>query len=136
MDENSSGVLARWAKQYFIIAIIVSGFWVLSALGTLSLGEKLSIRPIVILALLVWGVWISHLTGLRATSSILAAILCMLYAPAGVLVLMTPGPVRFFGLIPISFAVFLYFFSTKTWALHEQFWLSESNRKAASNKAS
>jgi hypothetical protein len=60
----------------------------------------------------------------------------MLYASAGALVLMTPGPVRFFGLIPTAFAVFLYFYSTKTWALHEHFWLSESKRKAESNNAS
>jgi hypothetical protein len=136
MNENSSDVLARWAKLYFIIAIIISGFWTLSVLGALSFGEKLSLRPIVILALLVWGVWISYLAKLRATSSILAAILSMSYLPAGILVLTTPGPVRFFGLIPLAFAVFLYLYSTKTWAAHEHFWLGESKRKAESHNAS
>jgi hypothetical protein len=130
MNMNSAGELARWAKRYLIIAMIISAFWILSALGTLWLGDKLSLRPIVVLGLLVWAVWISHLLGLRATSSILAAILSMSYAPAGVFVLMTPGPAKFLGLIPLAFAVFLYFYSTKTWALSERFWLGQSRQKA------
>jgi hypothetical protein len=130
MNENSSNVLARWAKWYLLFALIISGLLIINVLGMIAFGEKLSIWPKVILLLLVWGVFISQLIGLRVIPSILAAILSMICAPAGVLMLLTTGPVKIIGLIPLAFAVFLYFYSTLTWALHEHYWLSESQRKA------
>jgi hypothetical protein len=60
----------------------------------------------------------------------------MVYIFAGGLTLLTPGPYRLFGVAPVLIAVFFYFYSTKTWAQHEEFWLRESNRKAGSVSSS
>jgi hypothetical protein len=138
MAENSNGTLARWATGLLVVSIIISALWVFSVATIKFLwpGQKMSIWPSIIPILLVWGALLSGSIGLRATSSILGAILSMLYAFAGGMMLFTPGPYRVGGLLPILFAVFLYFYSTRTWALHEQFWLKESNRRAGSSNPS
>jgi hypothetical protein len=138
MAENTRGALARWAMGLLVIAIIISALWIFSVVTAKILwpGQKSTLWPSIIPTLFVWGALLFGYIGLRATSSILAAILSMLYVGAGGLMLFTPGPLRFFGLLPLLFAVFLYFYSTKTWALHEEFWLKVSSQEAAGNKAS
>ena len=138
MTENSSGTLTRWALGLLVIAIIILALWILSVATIKFLwpGQKLSIWPSIIPVLLVWGALLFGSIGLRATSSILAALVSMLYAFAGGLILFTPGPYRIFGLLPILFAVFLYFYSTTTWVLHEQFWLNQCSQKAKTSHPS
>jgi hypothetical protein len=138
MAENSRGALAHWATGLLVFAIIISALWIFSVFTVKILwpGQKSTIWPSIIPILLVWGAVLFGTIGLRATSSILASVLTMLYVGAGGLMLFTPGPYRFFGPLPVLIAVFLYFYSTRTWALHEEFWLKASGRKAESNKAS
>ena len=138
MAENSRGALAHWATGLLVCAIIISALWIFSVVTVKILwpGQKSTIWPSIIPILLVWGAVLFGSIGLRTTSSILASLLSMLYAGAGGLILFTPGPYRFSGSLPVLIAVFLYFYSTKTWALHEEFWLRESGQRAESNKAS
>jgi len=138
MAENTRDALARWAIGLLVIAIVISALWVFSVVSAniLSPGQKLTIWPSILPTLLVWGALLFGSIGLRATSSILASILSMLYLGGGGLMLFTPGPYRFFGFLLVLFAVFLYLYSTKTWALHEKFWLKVSSQRAESNKAS
>ena len=86
-----------------VIAIMISALWIFSVVTAKILwpGQKSTIWPSIIPVLLVWGALLFGSIGLRATSSLLAAVLSMLYAGAGGLMLFTPGPYRFLGLLPI-----------------------------------
>ncbi len=133
MNEDLSGALARWTHGILIVAIIMSALWAYSffMIKTVLPGQELSVWPSILTVALIWLAALSAYLGLRATSSILAAIVSMLYAFVGGFVVFTPGPYRFGGLIPIAFAVYLYSFCTKTWEIHEVFWLGQK-RKAES----
>lgn len=132
MADDQKGLLARWAQGLWVIAVIVSVLWIYSLLKVKSQvpGQRLSIWPSIVPVALIWATCLFGFIGFRATSSILAAIVSMIYAFAGVLLLFTPSPYRFFGLLPVFFSVYLYLFSTTTWAIHERYWLKESISKA------
>jgi hypothetical protein len=84
---------------------------------------------------LTWAPLIFHLLGLRASSSISAALLSMMYVGSALYSLMVPGAIRLMALFYLLLAVFYYFGSTKTWHAHERYWLMESRRTAESKKS-
>jgi len=138
MTEKADPQLAQWRTGLLVAAIIISALWLLAVFGPKSMvpGQKLSIGVSLIPLLLAWGTVLFIALGLRAWSCILASLESMLYAVSGGLILLTPGPLRLFGVVPLLLAVFFFLFSTKTWALHEGFWLGQSVLKTGTGPSS
>jgi hypothetical protein len=132
MTEKMNPRLVQWRTRLLVAAIIISALWLIAVFGPKSMvpEQKLSIGISLIPLLLVWGTVLFVALGLRAWSCILASLESMFYAVSGGLILLTPGPLRLFGVVPLLLAIFFFIFSTKTWTLHEGFWLEQSVLKA------
>ena len=136
MGKNVVDSLAGWKKAYLGVALILTPLWIAGYFLSQSLprGQKIGLVTLVLTLALSWSPLIFQQLGLRATSSIYAAIVSMMYIGSVLYSLTFPGYFKLLGFIYVLLAVFYYFGSTKTWKAHELFWLAESRQKKRERK--
>ena len=130
--KKKPSVLSRpWRKAYLVLGIILIGLWIV---GYFKLPSSQRLVSEMILIFVSWAPLIFQLIGLRATSSICAFVASVSYVGLALYLIITPGYNKIYALLPVLLATFYYFGSTKTWQLHEEFWLMEMMRQTESEK--
>lgn len=129
--------LAGWKRAYLGVASILTGLWIAAyfLFQSSSRSLKITLTTLVSTLALTWAPLVAQQLGLRASSSISAALVSMMYIGSALYSIMVPGAIRLLALFYLSLAVFYYFGSTKTWQAYEQFWLMESRRTTESKKS-
>ena len=124
MDDDPRGLVSRWQKACLAITLIFTAPYLIAFFQKrymLPRGAD-DLLSTAVGILVFWSPLIFHWIGLRATSSISASVLGMLYFGGALFGILTPGFPKIYTLLFFLMAVFYYFYSTKTWQAHELSW--------------
>jgi hypothetical protein len=138
MGNNTNALIARWQKACLAITLIFSASYLVAFFQKrymLPRGMD-GLVPTVIGILVFWSPLIFHRMGLRASSSISASVLGMIYFVGGLFGILTPDFPKLYTLLYLLLAIFYYFYSTKTWHLYEFYWLSGYKTRTAEGRES
>jgi len=132
MGKAPADSLSGWKKAYLAVSLILTGLWMAGYFSFRSSpqGLKIGLMTLVSTLALTWAPLVFQHLGLRASSSLSASLVSMMYVGSALYALMAPGSIRLLAPVYLLLAAFYYFGSTKTWQAHEHFWLMESRRTA------